>query len=57
VLAIISSMIGTTLAKRVLEAMSDQQYRRWANAIIVTIAGYYVLHGSYLLVIAPAFAR
>ena len=57
VLAIISSMIGTTLAKRVLEAMSDQQYRKWANGIIVTIAGYYVLHGSYLLVIAPAFAR
>jgi uncharacterized membrane protein YfcA len=57
VLAIVSSMVGTTLAKRVLEAMSDQQYRRWANAIIVTIAGYYVLHGSYLLVIAPALAR
>jgi hypothetical protein len=34
VLAIVSSMIGTTLAKQVLEAMSDQQYRRWANGII-----------------------
>src|SRR5262245_13880696 len=34
-LAIISSMVGTTLAKRVLEAMSDQQYRKWANGIIV----------------------
>ena len=57
VLAIISSMVGTTLAKRVLEAMSDQQYRRWANGIIVTTACYYLAHGSYLLVIAPAFAR
>jgi uncharacterized membrane protein YfcA len=51
-LAITSSMIGTTLAKRVLEAMSDQQYRKWANGIIVAIAGYYVLHGSYLIVFA-----
>ena len=32
-LAVVSSMIGTTLAKRVLEAMSDQQYRRWANLV------------------------
>ena len=56
-LAILSSMVGTTLAKRVLEAMSDQQYRKWANGIIVTIAGYYVLHGSYLLAMAHAFAR
>ena len=37
-LAIVSSMIGTTLAKQVLEAMSDQQYRRWANGIITAIA-------------------
>ena len=57
VLAIISSMVGTTLAKRVLEAMSDQQYRKWANGIIVTIAGYYVVHGGYLIVITHAFAR
>ena len=41
-------MIGTTLAKRVLEAMSDQQYRRWSNRIITAIAGYYVVHGSDL---------
>lgn len=56
-LATVSSMVGTTLAKRVLEAMSDQQYRKWANGIIVTIAGYYVLHGGYLLLMTHAFAR
>jgi len=55
-LAIVSSMIGTSLAKQVLEAMSDQQYRKWANAIIVTIAGYYVVHGTYLLVVTTAKA-
>ena len=57
VLAIVSSMIGTTLAKRVLEAMSDQQYRRWANGIITAIAGYYVVHGTILIVLAHAYAR
>ena len=57
VLAIVSSMVGTTLAKRVLEAMSDQQYRRWANGIITAIAGYYVVHGTILIVLAHAYAR
>jgi uncharacterized membrane protein YfcA len=56
-LAVASSMIGTTLAKRVLEAMTDQQYRRWANGIITVIAGYYVCHGAALIVIAQASAR
>jgi uncharacterized membrane protein YfcA len=51
-LAIVSSMIGTSLAKQVLEAMTDQQYRKWANAIIVTIAGYYVIHGTYLMIVS-----
>jgi uncharacterized membrane protein YfcA len=51
-LAIISSMIGTSLAKQVLEAMTDQQYRKWANGIIVAIAGYYVLHGTYLMIVS-----
>jgi uncharacterized membrane protein YfcA len=55
-LAVISSMIGTSLAKHVLEAMSDQQYRKWANVIIVTIAGYYVIYGTYLLVMTTAKA-
>jgi hypothetical protein len=36
--------------------MSDQQYRKWANVIIVTIASYYVVHGTYLLVMTSAKA-
>jgi uncharacterized membrane protein YfcA len=51
-LAILASAIGTTLSTRVLHAMSDGQYRLWANRIVTTIALYYVGHGSYLL-IAP----
>jgi uncharacterized membrane protein YfcA len=57
VLAVACSMIGTTLAKRILEAMSDQQYRRWANGIITVIAGYYVCHGAVLLALEHAYAR
>jgi len=49
-LAIAASMLGTTLARRVLEAMTDQQYRLWANRIITVIAGYYVAYGGYLFV-------
>lgn len=48
-LAIVASMIGTSLAARVLEAMSDVQYRLWANRIITTIAGYYIVDGTYLM--------
>ena len=48
--AVAASMLGTTLSRRVLEAMSDQQFRRWANHIITTVASYYLLYGSWLLV-------
>ena len=57
VLAIVSSMIGTTLARQVLEAMSDQQYRKWANGIIVAIAGYYVIHGTALMAMTHISVR
>ena len=50
VLAIAASMIGTSLAARVLEAMSDVQFRLWANRIITTIAAYYIIDGAYLLI-------
>ena len=56
ILAIVSSMIGTTLATKVLEAMSDQQFRRWANGIITLIATYYLIHGSVLIVLAQVRA-
>jgi uncharacterized membrane protein YfcA len=48
-LAIAASMLGTSLAARVLEAMSDVQFRLWANRIITTIAAYYVVEGAYLM--------
>src|SRR5690349_7269860 len=48
--AVAASMLGTTLSRRVLEAMSDQQFRRWANHLITTVASYYILYGGWLLV-------
>ena len=50
--AITASIAGTTAARRILETMSDKQFRVWAMRIIVSISGYYVLQGSYLL-LAP----
>jgi uncharacterized protein len=54
--AVAASMLGTTLSRRVLEAMSDQQFRRWANRLITTVAGYYVIYGGWLWVIARGSA-
>ena len=47
--AIAASMLGTTLARRILEAMSDLQFRTWARRLITTVAGYYILYGGWLL--------
>src|SRR5437879_6180748 len=44
-----ASMTGTTLARRFLEAMTDLQFRTWAGRLITTVAGYYILYGSWLL--------
>src|SRR6201994_1152206 len=43
--AIAASMLGTSLSRRILEAMSDQQFRQWAGLLITTVAGYYILYG------------
>ena len=42
-------MTGTTLARRILEAMTDLQFRTWAARLITTVAGYYIIYGSWLL--------
>jgi uncharacterized protein len=47
--AVAASMLGTTLARRILEAMTDLQFRTWARRLITTVAGYYILYGSWLL--------
>jgi uncharacterized membrane protein YfcA len=47
--AVAASISGTTLARRILEAMSDAQFRTWANRLITTVASYYILYGSWLM--------
>ncbi|UGY17535.1 sulfite exporter TauE/SafE family protein [Bradyrhizobium septentrionale] len=47
--AVAASMLGTSLARRILEAMSDQQFRTWANRLITTVASYYILYGGWLM--------
>lgn len=49
-LAVASSMLGTTLARRLLDAMTDAQFRLWANRLITAVAGYYAVQGAFLLV-------
>lgn len=48
-IAIAASVVGTTVARRFLEAMTDVQYRTWTARIVVSVSGFYVLQGVYLL--------
>jgi uncharacterized membrane protein YfcA len=50
--AVAASMLGTTLARRILEAMSDAQFRTWANRLITTVASYYIIYSGW-----PIFVR
>jgi len=47
--AVAASMLGTTLARHILEAMTELQFRTWARRLITTVAGYYILYGGWLL--------
>jgi uncharacterized protein len=48
-LGIIATVAGSSLAKPVLERLTDAQYRFWANRIITAIACLYMAQGIYLL--------
>jgi uncharacterized protein len=49
--AVAASMLGTSLARRVLESMSDRQFRLWTNRLITAVAGFYLARGGYLLLL------
>lgn len=51
-IAVMASMLGTTLARQLLESMSEQQFRTWANRIITVVASYYILYAGWLMLIA-----
>ncbi len=52
-LAVIMPIIGTSLARPILDRLSDTQYRLWANRIITTMALFYLGQAAYLAFIAP----
>src|SRR5258708_4756574 len=54
--AVAASMTGTTLARRILEAMTDTQFRTWAGRLITTVASYYIIYGSWLLLARSSWA-
>jgi len=49
-LAIVLAMIGTASSKRVLDAMSDTQFKRWSRWLIMALSIVYLAQGTYLLV-------
>jgi uncharacterized protein len=46
---VVASLVGTALAKPILERLSDTHYRTWAKRIIATIACAYLVQGGYLI--------
>jgi uncharacterized membrane protein YfcA len=53
VLAVVLAIAGTQLARRVLDAISEAQFRRWSRVLIATIATVYLAQGIYLFVSGP----
>ena len=49
VLAVGAAMLGTTLAKRILQVMTDAQFRAWTTRLITAVGGCCVIQGTYLL--------
>lgn len=50
-IAIVATIAGTSLARPILEAMSDTAYRKWAGRIIMVIGGVFLARGVYILLI------
>ncbi|TCH99533.1 sulfite exporter TauE/SafE family protein [Roseococcus sp. SYP-B2431] len=50
VMGVACSMIGTTLARRVLDAMTDTSFRKWSRRLITVIGLFYLAQGAWLLI-------
>jgi uncharacterized membrane protein YfcA len=50
-LAVLASLLGVTLARPVLERLSDLQFRRWAGLMVATVSVFYLMQGLYMLTI------
>lgn len=47
-LAVALAILGTNLARSLLERMSDVQFRRWMKALMIVIGSFYMGQGVYL---------
>ena len=45
---ILLAFTGTSIATRVLHAMSDTHFKKWSRIIILTVSGIYILRGVML---------
>ena len=48
VAAVVLAIIGTTLAARVLERMTDLSFRQWSKRVVLTVSAVYILRGIWL---------
>ena len=48
-LAVLATIAGTSLARPILDGLSDATFRSWAGRIIMVIASVYLARGSYML--------
>ncbi|MGG5890735.1 TSUP family transporter [Falsiroseomonas sp. HC035] len=47
--AVLASMLGTLLARPLLAALTERQYRLWAGRLVTGIAAFYLAQGTWLL--------
>jgi uncharacterized membrane protein YfcA len=48
-IAVGSAVIGTSLSKFVLERLTDHQFRRWTQILVMAIGSVYLVQGVYLM--------
>jgi uncharacterized membrane protein YfcA len=49
-IAVALAVVGTQVSRKVLDKMSDEQFRRWSRAIIVALSVVYLGQGAYWLI-------
>jgi len=52
IVAVCVTIAGSTFAARVLEKMSEAQFRNWTHRLITIVASFYVAQAGYLLLVA-----
>jgi uncharacterized membrane protein YfcA len=47
-IAVVLAILGTNLAKTILERLSDVQFRRWMKVLMISIGSFYTAQGVYV---------